>query len=166
VARVSCTPAMIKRLQPVHALSYPDKIYYQDRVERHRDSSSTGRFNEAVKRNIEGFPEDIMCCASSPPWAFTEHGPIQAAEVLHSSRAIAMGVYISRVQLRDLLASNKDLARRLDQLEARLDIKLTTHDEAIAAILSAIRQVKIPPARPPATKRSGIGFTAEIDEKP
>jgi hypothetical protein len=53
-----------------------------------------------------------------------------------------MGVYVVHafVQLRELLASNKDLARRLDELEARLDRKLATHDEAIAAILSAIRQ--------------------------
>jgi CHASE3 domain sensor protein len=74
-----------------------------------------------------------------------------------------MGVYVVRafVQLRELLASNKDLARRLDQLEARLDKKLATHDETIAAILSAIRQLM----NPPATKRRGIGFTADL-EKP
>jgi ATP-dependent Clp protease ATP-binding subunit ClpA len=84
--------------------------------------------------------------------------------VLNSARAIAMGVYVVRafVQLRELLASNKDLARRLDELEARLDKKLATHDEAITAILSAIRQLM----NPPAPKRRGIGFTANIDEKP
>jgi hypothetical protein len=67
------------------------------------------------------------------PWAFTEHGAIQAANVLNSPRAIAMGVYVVRafVQLRELLSSNKDLSRRLDQLEARLDEKLATHDETI-----------------------------------
>jgi hypothetical protein len=56
------------------------------------------------------------------PWAFTEHGAIQAANVLNSPRAIAMGVYVVRafVQLRELLASNRELARRFDQLEARL----------------------------------------------
>ncbi len=147
---------------------------------------STGRFNEAVKRNIERFPEDFMLrlsaaeyaalisqtATSKPgrggrrklPWAFTEHGAIQAANVLNSPRAIAMGVYVVRafVQLRELLASNKDLARRLDQLEARLDKKLATHDEAIAAMLSAIRELM----NPPAPKRRGIGFTAEISEKP
>jgi hypothetical protein len=146
---------------------------------------STGRFNEAVKRNIERFPEDFMLrlsaaeyaplisqiATSKPgrggrrklPWAFTEHGAIQAANVLNSPRAVAMGVYVVRafVQLRELLASNKDLARRLDQLEARLDKKLATHDETIAAILSAIRQLM----NPPATKRRGIGFTADL-EKP
>lgn len=106
---------------------------------------STGRFNEAVKRNIERFPDDFMLRLSGAeyaalisqnatsnrgrggrrklPWAFTEHGAIQAANVLNSPRAIAMGVYVVRafVQLRVLLASNKDLAQRLDELEARLD---------------------------------------------
>jgi hypothetical protein len=146
---------------------------------------STGRFNEAVKRNIERFPDDFMLRLSAAeyaalisqnatsksgrggrrklPWAFTEHGAIQAANVLNSPRAVAMGIYVVRafVQLRELLASNKDLARRLDQLEARLDKKLATHDEAIAAILSAIRQLM----NPPLPKRRGIGFTADL-EKP
>ena len=52
------------------------------------------------------------------PYAFTEHGAIQAANVLNSPRAIAMGVYVVRafVRLRDLLASNAALARKLDEL--------------------------------------------------
>jgi hypothetical protein len=53
----------------------------------------------------------------------------------------------------------KELARRFAQLEARLDRKLTDHDEAIAAILSAIRELM----NPPAPKRRGIGFTATLD---
>ena len=70
-----------------------------------------------------------------------------------------MGVHVVRafIQLRELLASNRELARRFAQLEARLD----EHDEAIAAILSAIRQLMSPPA----TKRRGIGFSADIDSK-
>jgi CHASE3 domain sensor protein len=71
-----------------------------------------------------------------------------------------MGVHVVRafVQLRELLASNQELAKRLDQIEARLDKKLVSHDEAIAAILSAIRQLM----HPPPAKRRGIGFTADI----
>ena len=65
------------------------------------------------------------------------------------------------VQLRELLSSNKDLARRLYQLEARIEKKLATHDDAIAAMLSAIRQLMNPP--PP--KRRPIGFTADLTEK-
>lgn len=146
---------------------------------------TTGRLNEAVKRNAERFPEDFMFRLSAAehtvllsqfaittpvrggrrqlPWAFTEHGAIQAANVLNSPRAVAMGVYVVRafVKLRELLASNKELARRLDELETRIEKKLATHDEAIAAILSAIRQLM----NPPAPRRRPIGFTADLGEK-
>jgi hypothetical protein len=83
------------------------------------------------------------------PHAFTEHGAIQAANVLNSSRAIEMGIYVVRafVQLREVLASNKDLAQRLDQLEASIEKRFTSHDDAIAAMLSAIRQLMRPPRR-------------------
>jgi hypothetical protein len=93
------------------------------------------------------------------PYAFTEHGAIQAANVLNSPRAIAMGVYVVRafVQLRDLLASNKALAQKLSELEH----KLKNHDQAIAAILSAIREL----LHPPVPKRRAIGFTADLEEK-
>lgn len=71
-----------------------------------------------------------------------------------------VGAHVVRafVQLREPLASNQELAKRLDQLEARLDKKLISHDEAIAAILSAILQLM----HPPPAKRRGIGFTADI----
>jgi hypothetical protein len=64
-------------------------------------------------------------------------------------------------QLREVLGANKDLARRFAQLEVRLDRKLGEHDEAIAAILSVIRQLM----NPPTPKRRGIGFTADIEPK-
>ena len=81
------------------------------------------------------------------PYAFTKHGAIQAANVLNSPRAVEMGIYVVRafVQLRELLSSNKDLARRLDQFEARVEKKRATHDDAIAAMLSAIPQLMNPP---------------------
>jgi hypothetical protein len=140
---------------------------------------NTGRLNEAVKRNADRLPEDFMfrlsaaeqaalisqIATSKPgrggrrklPWAFTEHGAIQAANVLNSPRAIAMGVYVVRafVRLRELLASNTALTRKLDELER----KYKHHDEAIAAILSAIRELM----HPPAPKRRGIGFTADVE---
>jgi hypothetical protein len=100
---------------------------------------STGRLNEAVKRNVERFPSDFMFQLSAQeiedlrsqfatsswggrryrPFAFTEHGAIQAANVLNSPRAVAMGIYVVRafVQLRELLNSNKELARQFAQLE-------------------------------------------------
>jgi hypothetical protein len=141
---------------------------------------STGRLNEAVKRNVERFPSDFMFQLSAQeiedlrsqfatsswggrryrPFAFTEHGAIQAANVLNSPRAVAMGIYVVRafVQLRELLNSNKELARQFAQLESRLNNKLADHDQAIAAILSAIRELM----NPPVPKRRGIGFTAKL----
>jgi hypothetical protein len=126
----------------------------------------TKRLNEQVKRNVARFPEDFLFRLTSaeveavnrsqfatgshkhrdprfPPFAFTEHGAIMAATVLSSPRAIEMGIYVVRafVRLRELLASNRELAQRFAQLESRLDKKLIEHDEAIAAILSAIRQL-------------------------
>jgi hypothetical protein len=142
--------------------------------------------NQAVRRNAERFPEDFRFQLTAPeaaasrsqsvilkpgrgrnvkflPYAFTEHGAIMAATVLNSPRAVEMSIYVVRafVQLRELLSSNKELAKRLDQLEARIEKKLATHDEAIAAMLSAIRELM----NPPVPKRRGIGFTANIEEK-
>jgi len=79
-------------------------------------------------------------------YAFTQHGAIQAANVLNSRRAVEMGIYVVRafVQLRELLSSNKELAKRVDQLEARIEKKLATHDDAIAAMPSAIRELMHP----------------------
>ncbi len=147
---------------------------------------TTKRLNEQVKRNAARFPADFIfrltpteTVALNPsqnatgsqkhrdprfaPYAFTEHGAIMAASILSSPRAIEMSVYVVRafVQLREMLASNRELARRFAQLETRLDKKLTIHDEAIAAILSAIRQLM----HPPVPKRRPIGFTADLREK-
>jgi hypothetical protein len=63
------------------------------------------------------------------PLAFTEHGAIQAATILNSPRAVEMSVYVVRAFVK---------------LESRLDRKFTEHDEAIAAILSAIRELMKP----------------------
>jgi hypothetical protein len=143
---------------------------------------STGRLNEAVKRNRERFPEDFMFQLTTAeyealisqsaiskkgrggrrklPWVFTEHGAIQAANVLNSPLAVEMGIYVVRafVKVRELLTSNKELARRLDELEARIETKLAAHDEAISAMLAAIRQLMDPPG----PQRRGIGFTADL----
>ena len=59
------------------------------------------------------------------------------------------------VELRDTLVAHKELAKRLDELESRLERKLTTHDQAIAGILDTIRQLMAPPEP---TKKRRIGF--------
>ena len=91
-----------------------------------------------------------------PPYAFTEQGVAMLSSVLRSRRAIAVNVQIMRafVRMRELLMSNTALARKLDELER----KYQRHDDAIKAILSAIRELMIPPA----PKRRPIGFTADL----
>ncbi len=140
----------------------------------------TKRLNEQVRRNVERFPADFMFALDQDEWealrsqfatlktgrgqhrkylpcAFTEHGAIMAATVLNSPRAVEVSIYVVRafVQLRELLAGHKELAKRLDQLEARMERKLMTQDQAIAGILDAIRQLMAPPPEP---KRRPIGF--------
>jgi hypothetical protein len=80
------------------------------------------------------------------PHAFTEHGAIQAANVLNSPRAVEMGIYVVRtfVHLREMMSSNRELARRFAQLETRLDKRVTEQDRTIGAILSAIRELVHP----------------------
>ncbi len=140
---------------------------------------------QAVKRNLARFPPDFMFQLTASEWAglrsqivtsrlrrggrryapyaFTEQGVAMLSSVLGSDRAIAVNIQIMRafVRMREMLTTNKELAQKLDQLEARLEKKLASHDEAIAAILSAIRELMNPPPR----KRRGIGFTADLDEK-
>jgi hypothetical protein len=91
------------------------------------------------------------------PYVFTEQGVAMLSSVLNSPRAIAVNIEIMRafVRLREMIAGNKELAKGLDELEARIDRKLSTHDQAIAGILDAIRALMAPPA--PTMKRR-IGF--------
>lgn len=144
---------------------------------------TTGVLVQAVKRNIRRFPPDFMFQLTPAEWTvlrsriviptsshggrrfapyvFTEQGVAMLSSVLGSERAIAINIEIMRafVRLRELLTSNKELARQFGKLEARLEKKIAAHDEAITAILSAIRQLMNPP--PP--KRRGIGFTADLE---
>ncbi len=145
----------------------------------------TKRLNEQVKRNAARFPTDFMFRLTPgeiealnrsqfatgsqkhrdprfAPLAFTEHGAIMAATVLNSLRAVEVSIYVVRafVQQRELLASNKDLARKLRALEQRIEKKLTTHDQAIAGIIDTLRQL----TSPTTTAKRRIGFVID-DEK-
>lgn len=145
---------------------------------------TTKRLNEQVKRNAERFPEDFMFQLTPEetersrsqfatlnagrgqnikylPNAFTEHGAIQAANVLSSPRAVSMGVYVVRafVQLREILASNKDLARKLVALERSLVALDLKTQRQFKEVYEAIRALM----NPPLAKRRGIGFTADLD---
>ena len=152
---------------------------------------TTKALNQAVARNIERFPEDFVFQLTWEerdevirrahslrsqtvtlksgrgqhrkylPYVFTEHGAIMAASVLNSPQAVEMSVFVVRafVKLRELLASSRELADRLDDLER----KLSTHDQAIAGLIDAIRRLTSVPAKP----SRPIGFTADLkDRKP
>lgn len=127
----------------------------------------TKRLNEQVRRNARRFPEDFVFQLTREeadgiprsrsqiatlkrglnikhlPYAFTEHGAIQAANVLNSDAAIEMGVHVVRafVRLRQWLATHQAFADKLDQLEARVG----EHDEQLAAVIEALRLLTAPP---------------------
>ena len=136
----------------------------------------TRRLNEQVKRNRERFPEDFMFQLSADekaeviancdhldklkfskalPHAFTEHGAIMVASILNSPKAIEVSVFVVRafVQLREVIAGHKELARKMAQIER----KLGDHDEQIMVLVEAIKQL-MDPKPPPKTRR--IGFQA------
>ena len=91
------------------------------------------------------------------PCVFTEQGVAMLSSVLRTPRAIAVNIEIMRafVRLRDLLATNKELATRFAALEARIEKRLGDQDQAIVEILQAIRELMSPPASAPKGK---IGF--------
>lgn len=150
---------------------------------------ATKRFNEQVRRNLARFPADFMFQLSEDefaalrshfatsnekpagrggrrylPFVFTEHGAIMAATILNSQRATEVSVYVVRafVELRELLAGNKELALKLAELESRIERKLETHDQAIAGLIDAIRELMRPPE---SGKKRPIGFVTG-EEKP
>ena len=117
----------------------------------------TGALNRAVKSNASRFPDDFMFqltaqewdnlkCQTgissahggrrAPPYVFTEQGVAMLSSVLNSPRAVQVNIAIMRtfVQLRRLMDSNRDLARRIDALEAR-------YDEQFSAVFDAIKQL-------------------------
>ena len=87
-----------------------------------------------------------------PPYAFTEHGVAMLSSALNSERAIEVNILIVRafVKLRAMIATHKDLARKLDELEKK-------YDRQFAVIFDAIRQLMIPLK----TKQRPIGFQAK-----
>jgi hypothetical protein len=106
------------------------------------------------------------------PVAFTEHGTIQAANVLASAQAIEMGIFVVRafVRLKQASLAHQDLAKRLDELEAKTE-HLSLKQDAFANItrkqltqvFDALRQLMEPTEPPPQPKRA-IGFVQPDDE--
>jgi hypothetical protein len=159
-------------------------------------------FNQAVKRNVDRFPEDFMFQltaqefenlksqfatsslevpqiesiapnwsqivtsskrhrgAAYRPYAFTEHGALMAANVLHSKRAVEMSVFVVRafLKMRAMLSDTRELARKLATLESELKSRLDVHEAAIVDVLQRIMRVLDPPPLPPEPTPPEIGF--------
>lgn len=133
---------------------------------------TTKVFNQAVKRNLKRFPEDFMfqltkeefenlrsqiVTSSSDnyggrrylPRVFTEHGAIMAANILSSERAVEASVQVVRafVKLRQMLASNAELSKKVEALEKK-------YDAQFKVVFDAIKQLMLPPDKP----KGSIGF--------
>jgi hypothetical protein len=152
---------------------------------------STKRLNEQVERRQERFPSDFMFqltadekaevvtnCdhlaklkfSKSLPYAFTEHGAIQAANVLASPQAIEVGLHVVRafVHVRELVVSNKELALSLDELENTTDLmslKQETFEHntgvQLKQIIETLRELMAPLPEP--AKKRRIGFVTPED---
>jgi hypothetical protein len=145
--------------------------------------ATTRALNQAVQRNRDRFPPDFMfhlskeelenwrsqIVTSNPaakmglrraPYAFTKHGVAMLSSVLRSARAVRVNVEIRRafVRLRKVLAVNRELADRLEELERRVG----KHDEQLVQVIRAIRQLMEPPPAPPKRK---IGFHVISNER-
>jgi hypothetical protein len=133
---------------------------------------TTFNLNKAVKRNADRFPEDFMFQLTkeeadrltfqtgmskpsgrggrrSLPYVFTEQGVAMLSSVLRSKRAVQVNIAIMRtfVRLREMLATHKELARRLDALEKKYDAQFKIVFDAIRALM-----------KPPEEPRRRIGF--------
>jgi hypothetical protein len=137
---------------------------------------STKRLNQQVRRNSHRFPHDFAFQVSADEWknlrlqfatsswggrrvapyVFTEHGALMAATVLNSRRAIEVSIYLVRtfIAMREAADTSHQIAERLDELERSLEKRLTGHDETIAEILAALRELM----RTPPPKNRPIGF--------
>ncbi len=130
---------------------------------------TTGNLNKAVARNLDRFPNDFMFQLTGEefknlkfhfgraswggtrtlPRAFTEQGVAMLSSVLRSKRAILVNITIMRVfvRLKEMIASHKDLARKLDTLEKK-------YDQQFSVVFDAIRKMMTPPK----STRRRIGF--------
>ena len=142
----------------------------------------TKALKRAVRRNRDRFPEDFMFQLTKEeydalryhfgtlkrgehakylPYAFTEQGVAMLSSVLHSKRAVQVNIEIMRafVHLREIIATHKDLARKLEELEKeylpayRICLR-QAGDKQFAVVFEAIKQLMTPPEKP---KRQ-IGF--------
>jgi hypothetical protein len=173
------------KLIPVETIANKILFLRNEKVLLDRDLAelygvSTKALNQAVKRNVRRFPPDFMfrltkkekdelvtnCDRFQPlkhssvsPRAFIEQGVAMLSSVLNSQRAIDVNITIMRafVHLRKMIVSQKELAKKLQELEHHIK----NHDEEIQAIFEAIQQL----ISLPEDSRKKIGFTAKEAQK-
>ena len=147
---------------------------------------------QAIKRNLERFPVDFMFQLDAEefaalrsqfvtsnvgrggrryaPYAFTEQGVAMLSSVLNSPRAIAINIEIMRAfgQLRAMVTSHQDLAKRLSELEDKTEALAMSHDTfsrntrvQLKQVFDAIRELMTPPDPP----KQPIGFVPPQDKK-
>jgi hypothetical protein len=169
---------MNREITPIRQIAQSIYLIRGQRVMLSRDLAilygvAVNVLNQAVKRNAVRFPADFVFQLKAEelanlksqfvtsswggprrasPYAFTEQGAAMLSSVLESERAVKVNIAIMRafVKLRETLEINRELARKFSELERRVG----KHDEEIAAIIDAIRQLMAPPEKP---KRE-IGF--------
>jgi len=173
---------------PLQAITQRIRVIKEQKVLLDSDLASlygvqTRRLNEQVRRNRARFPADFIFELSATefadlksqfatsswggrrklPMAFTEHGAIMAATVLNTPRAVEVSVYVVRafVQLRELAASHRELAKRLDDLEQKTEALALKQDAfsrntraQLKQVFDALRDLMTPPEPP----KRPIGF--------
>jgi hypothetical protein len=179
----------MKELTPVDAITGKIKIVRGVKVLLDSDLAimygiETRILKQAVRRNIDRFPDDFMFQLEKGEWhslrsqiviinkegepdtshrgkhpkylpyVFTEQGVAMLSSVLKSKRAVHANIAIMRafVKLREIISANRELAARFDELERKFE----RHDEEIAAIFEAIRELM---AAPEEKSKKRIGFT-------
>ena len=168
---------MSKEIIPVHRIAQAIFVLRGQKVILSQDLAAlygvtVGVLTQAMKRNTKRFPKDFVFQVTAEelrdlksqfvisswggrrhlPYAFTEQGVAMLSSVLNSERAVKVNIAIMRtfVKLRETLQTNREFARKFAELEKRVG----KHDQEIAAIIEAIRQLMAPPKTP----RPEIGF--------
>jgi len=150
---------------------------------------TTKALNQAVRRNKKRFPADFAFLLTPQevrfirsqivtgsqrhrdpryrPYALTEHGAIMAATVLNTSRAVQMSVFVVRafVKMRQMLTAQRDLAKKLAELEKKLTDRLDVHETAIVEVLRRIMTLLTPPPDEPEPPKRQIGFHVKEKKK-
>ena len=165
-ADVATVPHAQQLAKLVHAVRHEKVLIDTDLAQLY--GVETGALNRAVKRNASRFPADFMFQLSTQEWddlrcqigissahggrralpyVFTEQGVAMLSSVLNSPHAVQVNIAIMRtfVQLRRLMDSNRDLARRIDALEARYDEQFSNVFDAIKQLITDDKQRKAKP---------------------